>query len=161
MRQDTFDTIVRDHISHIIETLAIKGREYSTDSDRLHNFKRAAVLARQTPEMACRGMLAKHIVSVWDIVDGIETLGKAPEEPVVLEKIGDSINYLILLRALISERLQRNRDLCTFTREEIKPEVAKEANHDGAARVAGNAGGDPARGSRETVRGRKGNHRRR
>ncbi len=102
MNQATFDKIVDEQCQLIRRILESKGDEYGRE-DRLHNFKRAAALAATTPEMAARGMLAKHIVSVWDIVDDIES-GKTPQDDsFVSEKIGDAINYLILLKAIIRD----------------------------------------------------------
>ncbi len=104
MNQSIFDKIVEEQCQLIRQVLKSKGEEYSTEDDRLHNFKRAAALAATSPELAARGMLAKHIVSVWDMVDHIEA-GRTPQDDsYVSEKIGDAINYLILLKALIRDR---------------------------------------------------------
>jgi len=48
-------------------------------------------------------MLAKHLVSVFDMVDGIEYQKTAPISQWD-EKTLDSINYMILLKALIIDR---------------------------------------------------------
>ena len=58
-----------------------------------------------TPEKALVGMWTKHIISILDIVDGIEA--KAPADAVIEEKIGDAVNYLILLEAMLKERNQK------------------------------------------------------
>jgi hypothetical protein len=46
-------------------------------------------------------MWAKHIVSILDIVD--EFPDKRPSIAILSEKIGDAINYLVLLEAMIVE----------------------------------------------------------
>ena len=98
MRQEEFDFIVKERIEKIVSVLQKKGAEYATYEDRLHNFKRAANLMRCTPAEALLGMYAKQIVSVIDLVkQGIR------EKEVIDEKIGDSINYLILLEAILKE----------------------------------------------------------
>jgi len=81
--------------------LQTKGGEYSTEGDRLGNFKTAAALQNCTPEQALAGMMAKHVVSIYDMI-GANCAG-----PLEMwdEKILDAINYLILLRALVSERV--------------------------------------------------------
>jgi len=94
--------IVEERISQIRKTLAFKGEEYATSKDRLHNFKRAGRLRECTPEDALLGFFMKHLISVLDIVDKIEV--DVPSSEVVNEKVGDCINYLILLEALIEER---------------------------------------------------------
>ena len=48
-------------------------------------------------------MFLKHFVSIQDIVEKIETKGEYPEGDILEEKIGDAINYLILLETLIKE----------------------------------------------------------
>ena len=70
--------------------------------DRLHNFKVAGKLQKCTPVKALGGMMAKHTVSVYDLIDDYEQ-GKAISKEMWAEKIGDSINYLLLLTALLEE----------------------------------------------------------
>ena len=78
-----------------------KNDEYSRNNDKLHNFKVAGRILNQTPEQALVGMWLKHLVSVFDIVDDLPNL---PPDETLNEKITDSINYLVLLEALIKER---------------------------------------------------------
>ena len=50
------------------EILQRKTKEYTgDDTDRLGAFKAAAALQHTTPERALAGMLAKHIVSLYDM----------------------------------------------------------------------------------------------
>jgi len=101
---DEFDKIVEDTFDIIRKVLIVKAREYASSDDRLYNFKQAADLQRCTPAEALGGMLAKHIVSVYDLIHG--ALGQRPVDISVWdEKIIDSINYLILLRAMMKETL--------------------------------------------------------
>lgn len=79
--------------------LVEKAKEYADDKDRLHNFKMAANLVRGTPEQALWGFVTKHLVSLIDMIDS----GNPYPEAVWNEKIGDSVNYFILLRALVDE----------------------------------------------------------
>ncbi|HLA00428.1 MAG TPA: hypothetical protein VJZ24_02185 [Thermodesulfovibrionales bacterium] len=103
MTDKDFDSIVEHRISAIREILLVKAKEYARNGDRLHNFRRAAALERCTQERALLGMLTKHIVSVYDMVDDLER-GIWIRKSAWDEKIGDMINYAILLEALISER---------------------------------------------------------
>ena len=77
---------------------ASKSKEYSTDEDKLHNFKVAAAIQNVTPIQALAGMMCKHTVSIYDMCQG----GTYSDE-MWDEKIGDSINYLLLLRALVQD----------------------------------------------------------
>ena len=56
-----------------------------------------------TPENALIGMLAKHMVSILDMVDDIPS-GAYHGIQEWDEKIGDAVNYLLLLEGLIEER---------------------------------------------------------
>jgi len=111
MYSKEFDSIVEERVSKIISTLADKDAEYESENDRLHNFKKAGEILEITPEEALMGMQAKHIVSVLDLVGVINDL-KEDEildttKEYVSKKIGDTINYFILLEALIYERLNK------------------------------------------------------
>lgn len=97
-----FNDIVSRRLAFCTETLSTKANEYAT-ADRLHNFRVAAALQGCTPERALLGMWAKHIVSVVDLVRKIDE-GGLPPELLVEEKVTDTINYALLLEALIEER---------------------------------------------------------
>ena len=89
-----------DTIHEKIETvLGAKGEEYATENDRLHNFKVAAGVQGITVKEALSGMMAKHTVSVYDMIAD----GKDHSLDRWDEKILDHINYLILLRAIVVE----------------------------------------------------------
>jgi hypothetical protein len=100
MNTNQFEELLSNRLLKIKTVLSSKAMEYAI-GDRLYNFKRAAEIERTTPEKALFGMFAKHLVSVIDLVEGsIE-----PTDYLVNEKIGDAINYLILLEALLIEKL--------------------------------------------------------
>lgn len=99
MDNNTFNEVVDRRIGLIKSILTKKGKEYSSDNDRLYNFKRAAEIERCTQKRAWLGKYTKHLVSVLDLVEGrIE-----PTQALIDEKIGDSINYHILLEAMFKE----------------------------------------------------------
>jgi hypothetical protein len=104
MTNDDFTAVVEQRCELIKSVLVNKAKEYASDTDRLHNFKVAANLTsgKISPEKALMGMMRKHWVSVLDIVADTEK-GKYPTTEMRDEKIGDSINYLILLEALLIE----------------------------------------------------------
>lgn len=107
MENNEFNRIVEKRCAAIKSVLASKAKEYAR-GDRLHNFKRAAAALRCTPEQALIGMYMKHQVSILDLVDDISN-GYPPKmlTAVTNEKVGDAINYLILLEALIAERVEK------------------------------------------------------
>lgn len=99
-----FEKILNSRLEKIRSTLAKKAKEYASDSDCFHNFTIAGRIAGTTPEKALYGMMLKHEVSVIDL---IELAGSKPEKlnkELIDEKIGDNINYLILLEGLLRQR---------------------------------------------------------
>lgn len=98
MNQSQFNDIFENTVSRCRNVLCSKAKEYATE-DRLHNFKQAGHIQEVTPVQALAGMMAKHTVSVYDMARSNEPYPEALWE----EKITDSINYLILLRALIED----------------------------------------------------------
>jgi hypothetical protein len=99
VKAEIFNQVFRDTFDKAARVLLTKAEEYASDEDRLHNFKLASHLTGGTPEQALWGFLVKHLVSIHDMVLN----GKEYSFEVWDEKIGDSINYLILLKALVEE----------------------------------------------------------
>lgn len=99
MTPERFNDLLENRLSLTRDVLGSKAGEYASTSDRLHNFKAAAAMLRGTPEQALLGMLVKHMVSIYDMV-----LDGQPRAIALWnEKIGDAINYMILLEALVKE----------------------------------------------------------
>ena len=98
MNADQFGLLLDERLASIKAVLGSKAKEYAI-GDRLYNFKRAAEIARTTPQKALFGMFLKHLVSVLDLIEG----SIPPTDHLINEKIGDTINYLILLEAILKE----------------------------------------------------------
>lgn len=94
-----FNAIVEDLTNQIKNTLIRKADEYNLDADRLSVFKRAAGIQNQTQAQALLGMMTKHVVSIYDYVEGNIKFTEA----LAREKIVDNLNYLILLYAVLKE----------------------------------------------------------
>ena len=105
MNHETFCALAAKRFQACQDILNMKSKEYSRDEDKLHNFKLAGQMSGWPPEVALAGMKLKHDVSIADIVRDIYN-GILPDEALLSEKITDSINYLVLLEALITERRQ-------------------------------------------------------
>lgn len=99
MNTEDFEIAIRAQIARCTDVLIQKAAEYASDVDRLHNFKVAAKLQGITVKEALAGMMAKHTTSVYDMVAS----GQDYSVGMWNEKIGDHINYLLLLRAIIDE----------------------------------------------------------
>ena len=102
MTKDLFDKMLENRLLKIKSVLQAKGAEYAPSTDnRLHNFKTAARYMNCFPSQALWAMMQKHVVSCEDLV--MKSLKATPE--LIDEKLGDWINYLILLEALLSEEM--------------------------------------------------------
>ena len=104
-----FESVLNGVLNKCTETLGVKAGEYATE-DRLHNFKIAAKLQNCSPITALAGMMCKHTVSVYDLIQKHEK-GEEISQEMWDEKIGDSINYLILLSALVKEDKKNNNSI--------------------------------------------------
>jgi len=106
MDSETLNRIIENRCQRIKAVLSIKNKEYAPNRDALHNFKRGGKMLDKTPESILIGFWMKHIISILDIVDSLP-LNAAPGQvnlEMLDEKIGDAVNYLILLESLIIER---------------------------------------------------------
>lgn len=107
INSDDWKLMIENVLNSARDLLISKNEQYGNE-DKFHNFNAAAALAGTTPEMALRGMLAKHIVSVWDLIEKHEQgLPVTPET--WDEKILDVINYMVILRAMIRVRQDDER----------------------------------------------------
>jgi len=104
MDNNTFNTIVAKRVEKIHNVLGTKAIEYSHDNDRLYNFKVGARMNYSSPQKVLWGFALKHLICVDDIVNGRLT----NNEQLVSEKVGDLINYLILLEAVLYEEREEN-----------------------------------------------------
>lgn len=95
--------IVNPALERITKVLAQKGPQYARRGDRLSNFKRSALSQLCTPEKALRGMMDKHVTALYDYIDDLDDNNFVSINEWE-EKIGDTINYLLLLEGLIKER---------------------------------------------------------
>lgn len=124
MTNTEFSKAVSDEIDYCKSLLIKKGLEYAFDAtssetdlqaawsgisanDRLASFKKVAALTGTTPKIALLGMMMKHIVSVSDMCmdNNLYTLEKWRE------KLTDSINYFLILYAMIYEETEDCRAL--------------------------------------------------
>lgn len=100
MDAQTFDAFLDDTLAKIRTVLASKGSEYVPEdqTSRFHNFDISAGLNGSSPEQALWGFVTKHIVSLSDMVKVDSTEHALASWN---EKIGDVINYMILLKGMV------------------------------------------------------------
>ncbi len=104
MKDREFQEVLTQRLKKIEQTLGQKAKEYAAEGDKLHNFNVGARITGQIREKVLWGFALKHYISFMDILDDME-LGKLPSEAMVDEKIGDLINYLVLVEASIKDKL--------------------------------------------------------
>lgn len=94
-----FIEVVDEQIELCQNVLFKKGKEYTPGSDRLSNFRQSASVQNLTMEQALAGMMAKHTISIFDMV------WNPDDYPIEQwsEKITDHINYLLILKAIVVE----------------------------------------------------------
>jgi hypothetical protein len=108
MTPKQFQQIVDERRAKMDAVLKHKAVEYSRGGDRLHNFKTGSAFRKRKPTSLCWDFNVKHLTSINDLVDDIEA-GKMPSAEMVDEKVGDAINYLVLLEALIAEAREHQK----------------------------------------------------
>lgn len=107
MNQKEFNEVIIRQTDRCKSMLVAKGAEYApraaknTAEDRVTHFKKAAVVLNTTPRAALMGMLSKHLISVSDMCMGEQQYSKEQWD----EKITDSINYFLILCAIVEEEL--------------------------------------------------------
>ena len=119
MKEEKLKIIMEKQFDRCRIVMLGKSIEYTEGSDdKLEHFRAAAALMGVTPEAALMGMMSKHLVSVADMCmdqRGSEAYGMGRWD----EKITDSINYLLLLRAIVEETR-------TMSWEEVEEEARRE-----------------------------------
>jgi len=90
--------MIRQRKRSIQKVLLSKGKEYGS-VDRLHNFKSASDYCGEDMILIARMFQLKHLISIQDMLEGI----LHPTLSLIDEKIGDAINYEILMIAISME----------------------------------------------------------
>jgi len=104
MTEEQFDKLVENRLEKTKSILVTKGKEYRRNNNPLHNFDEASRIGNVSREKALWGFALKHQVSLVDLMNDLEQ-DKLPSLDLVDEKIGDMVNYLILLEASIKDKI--------------------------------------------------------
>ena len=107
MTEERFEQIVDETLNQIKETLIIKGKEYRRNNNPFHNFDEGSKRSGLIREKVLDGMLLKHEISIADITNDL-TEGKLPKIETIEEKFGDNLIYLILKKASIIDKIEKN-----------------------------------------------------
>ena len=106
MKREEFTNRVEKRIDLIRQTLLTKHKEYAKDDNVFRNFDEAAggLSLHGTSSEVLWSYMTKHLVSIKDVVAD----NKPVDPAVVSEKIGDVINYLILLEAMLNQQGEKH-----------------------------------------------------
>lgn len=100
-----FDEVVQETIQSCLSTLVDKGREYRRDGNPFHNFEKGMRFdAQKSREEIIWGFALKHFISVQDMREDVKK-GNYPKLEVINEKYGDLINYLLIEKASIVDKI--------------------------------------------------------
>lgn len=125
MNQKEFSVMFEETVKELTHLLVVKGGEYAGSEDRLGNFKRGAERVQGTPMQVLWIYAAKHIDSIETFIkDGVTRTNRPRSEPIE-GRIDDLINYCILLKGLVREAKNLQREP---TMAEVKAKADYEAH---------------------------------
>ena len=103
MTYKEFQSLLEKRFDKTRETYSKKMNEYATDLDVFLSFKKGVGFSfHDTPEGVAWEYACKHFESIKTIIS--KCPHEVPTNELLDEKIGDAINYLIILEGLIKER---------------------------------------------------------
>ena len=101
MNIEEFNELLEQRFEKTCNVLVVKNKEYGLDEDVLHSFRDQADMSmHNTPPAVAWELLVKHLYSIRRMVSEFEATGMPPTTELTDEKIGDAINYLVLIEAL-------------------------------------------------------------
>lgn len=98
MNLTQFNSETQKLLSDCMELLNKKGSDYSSETDRLSNFKQISDKVKIDPMKVWAIYFTKHLDAIYKFV----STGRLESEPIE-ERFKDAINYLILGYMLIKE----------------------------------------------------------
>lgn len=109
MTNKEFNNVIEEQLCYCKELLDSKGQEYNVENDeKLDNFFRGKYLTGMPEERVCVMYMLKHIVSIYQMSENPENYSKSKW----IEKITDTINYLLNLRCILEERYSQYCSCC-------------------------------------------------
>lgn len=110
MKVELYEQLLYDTLRQVKNTLDVKAKEYWRENNPMHNFDQGATITGQTREQIIYGFALKHHISIADLRKDVAKLD-LPTAEVINEKYNDAINYLILEKISMLEKVsKRNND---------------------------------------------------
>lgn len=110
MNVKDFNEVIHRRLDLVEDTLSKKGLEYSTETDKMHNFNQGAAFTGKIREEVLLGFALKHWISIMDIIENLKQ-NKLPTRELLDEKIGDWVNYMCLLEVSIVDKINNYEKL--------------------------------------------------
>jgi len=106
-RKQFVQDVVQRRVQLIQDVLQSKNEEYAGQEDVFKAFTEALPLSfHDTKQAVAWEFMVKHLQSIKMIIEARSKSGKIPDEKVLEEKIGDAINYLILIEGMFKEDME-------------------------------------------------------
>jgi len=103
-RKQFVEDVVQRRVQLIKDVLQSKNEEYAGQDDVFKAFTESLPLSfHDTKQAVAWEFMVKHLQSIKMIIEARAKTGKIPDEKVLEEKIGDAINYLILIEGMFKE----------------------------------------------------------
>jgi hypothetical protein len=103
-RKQFVEDVVQRRVQLIQNVLQRKNEEYAGKDDVFKAFTEALPLSfHDTKQAVAWEFMVKHLQSIKLIIEERAKTGKIPDEKLLEEKIGDAINYLILIEGMFKE----------------------------------------------------------
>jgi hypothetical protein len=106
-RKQFVQDVVQRRVQLIQDVLQSKNEEYAGQEDVFKAFTESLPLSfHDTKQAVAWEFMVKHLQSIKMIIEARSKSGKIPDEKVLEEKIGDAINYLILIEGMFKEDME-------------------------------------------------------
>lgn len=116
MKTQEFEKNSKEVMEHCWRLLFNKAMEYASDTDRLANFKQPVSMMQSNPAEVCLWYDMKHIASIQKIARELNS-GILPTRELLLEKVGDYINYGLLFYANVIEELDKSDEFIAVSKD--------------------------------------------
>ena len=105
-RKQFVQDVVQRRVQLIKDVLQSKNEEYAGQDDVFKAFTESLPLSfHDTKQAVAWEFMVKHLQSIKLIIEERAKKGKIPDEKLLEEKIGDAINYLILIEGMFKEEM--------------------------------------------------------
>lgn len=106
-KEDFSNQIVARRLELIKKVLESKGVEYGASKSAFHTFDESTGISLHSKNASTAWeMCVKHLTSIKNIISDFEYCGQLPSESILEEKIGDAINYFILIEGMLKEHIK-------------------------------------------------------